>query len=145
MEPIISLLLSYYSKNPALKSFIETRDPANLFIYPLEISIEALHFYYKLMNGKYIDLLNPIPYEDYNRLLLIHFTPEVWDLLKQYDSFKSKDGSMDYLLLSIYLNEPLNPNHLYELALRLLNTHPPELRYLILMRYYLYSKLQSTK
>lgn len=143
MEYIEKVILYYHSKNPAIKLFLENKDPIFLFLYDIETTAEALILLYRINKKEYEQLLDEIPFEEYNQLLLDIFNPSAWNEIERYDK-SSTNPVLNQTLLAIFLNENLHPNNMHNLALYLLNTSPKEFRYIILMRYLFY-KLQFTK
>jgi hypothetical protein len=123
--------------------FLESKDPLSLFLYDIETTAEALILLYRLKKQQYQELLEEIPFIEYNQLLLEVFDPLKWNELEKYDR-AATNPILNQTLLAIFLNENLSPNNMYNLALYLLNTCPKEFRYIILVRY-LYYKLQFTK
>ena len=143
MEYIEYAILYYHTKNPAIRSFLENRDPLFLFLFDIEATAEALILLYRINKKEYKELLDEIPFEKYNQLLLEIFNPLTWNEIERYDKCP-QNPVLNQTLLTIFLNENLHPNNMYNLALYLLNTAPKEFRYIILSRY-LYFKLQFTK
>ena len=143
MEYIEYAILYYHTKNPAIRSFLENRDPLFLFLFDIEATAEALILLYRINKKEYKELLDEIPFEKYNQLLLEIFNPLTWNEIEKYDRYP-QNPVLNQTLLTIFLNENLHPNNMYNLALYLLNTAPKEFRYIILSRY-LYFKLQFTK
>jgi hypothetical protein len=77
---------------------------------------------------------------EYIEYVILYLT---WNEIEKYDRYP-QNPVLNQTLLTIFLNENLHPNNMYNLALYLLNTAPKEFRYIILSRY-LYFKLQFTK
>jgi hypothetical protein len=143
MQYLESILLYYHAKNPAIRSFLENKDPTPLFLYDIETTAQALILLYRIKKQQYKELLEEIPFIEYNQLLLEVFNPLKWNEIEKYDRCPA-NPVLNEMLLAIFLNENLHPNNMYNLALYLLNTCPKEFRYIILTRY-LYYKLQFTK
>jgi hypothetical protein len=143
MEYIEYVILYYHTKNPAIRSFLDKKDIIFLFLFDIRTTAEALILLYRIHQKEYKQLLNEIPFEEYNQLLLDIFNPSAWNELEKYDR-SPLNPILNQTLLTIFLNENLHPNNMYNLALYLLNTSPKEFRYVILSRYLFY-KLQFTK
>ncbi len=143
MEYIEYVIIYYHTNNPAIRSFLENKDPLFLFLYDIETTAEALILLYRIKKQEYKQLLDEIPFEEYNRLLLDVFNPSKWKDIEKYDR-SPPNPVLNQTLLAIFLNENLHPSNMYNLALYLLNTCPKEFRYIILTRY-LYYKIQFTK